>query len=184
MSDCLVRSRPKSEDITLSLLRRAKAAGFTALVITLDTNVLGWRTHDVDASYVPFIHGVGGQAGFSDPVYMGRCGETPITDDDVPEFPYDYKEIDRKIKAGDAKLKKRMELGAGWIAETMTGVFRDWEDLKFMRKNWDGPIVLKGIQSVEVRFSTQQLWRSNLSRRFLVGCTIGGRAWNEWHSGL
>ena len=51
MSDCLVRSRPKSEDITLSLLRRAKAAGFTALVITLDTNVLGWRTHDVDDAF-------------------------------------------------------------------------------------------------------------------------------------
>ncbi|TCD65774.1 hypothetical protein EIP91_002213 [Steccherinum ochraceum] len=140
---------PRSDDITLSLLKRAKAAGFTALVITLDTFTLGWRTHDVDASYIPFVHGVGGQTGLSDPVFMARHNETPISDDDVPAFPYDYQEIDRKIKAGDEKLAKRMKLGAEWIGESTPGVFRDWEDLKIMRDNWDGPIVLKGIQCAQ-----------------------------------
>lgn len=35
-------------DITISLLKRAKAAGFTALFVTLDTFVLGWRPSDMD----------------------------------------------------------------------------------------------------------------------------------------
>lgn len=113
--------------------------------------LLGWRTHDIDAAYVPFLHGVGAQTGFSDPVFMARHGEPLISDDEIPEFPYDFKEIDRKIKAGDQKLIRNMRLGGEWIAESTPGYFRDWEDLKFLRQHWDGPIVLKGIQSPEVR---------------------------------
>ncbi|KAH8082472.1 oxidoreductase [Cristinia sonorae] len=140
---------PRSDDITVSLLGRAKAAGFNALVLTLDTMLLGWRTHDIDSAYVPFIHGVGAQTGFSDPVFMARHHEPLISDEDIPVFPYDFKEIDRKIRAGDQKLAKWMKLGGEWIAESTPGYFRTWEDLKFVRQHWDGPIVLKGIQSVE-----------------------------------
>lgn len=39
-------------DITASILKRAKAAGFTALFVTLDTFVLGWRPSDMDNGYV------------------------------------------------------------------------------------------------------------------------------------
>lgn len=35
-------------DITISILNRAKLAGFTALFVTLDTYVLGWRPTDMD----------------------------------------------------------------------------------------------------------------------------------------
>jgi isopentenyl diphosphate isomerase/L-lactate dehydrogenase-like FMN-dependent dehydrogenase len=34
--------------MTISILRRAKAAGFTALFVTLDSYVLGWRPSDMD----------------------------------------------------------------------------------------------------------------------------------------
>ncbi|RSL62263.1 hypothetical protein CEP53_004821 [Fusarium sp. AF-6] len=44
------------DDITISLLKRAKAAGYTALFVTLDTYVLGWRPSDLDNGYNPFIH--------------------------------------------------------------------------------------------------------------------------------
>jgi isopentenyl diphosphate isomerase/L-lactate dehydrogenase-like FMN-dependent dehydrogenase len=43
------------DDITISLLNRAKAAEYTALFITLDTFVLGWRPSDMDNGYNPFI---------------------------------------------------------------------------------------------------------------------------------
>lgn len=36
-----------------------------------------------------------------------------------------------------------------WLAETNSGLFKTWSMLKLLRDNWDGPIVLKGIQSVE-----------------------------------
>jgi len=44
---------PQNDDneITASLLRRAKRAGFTALVVTLDTYILGWRPSDMDNGY-------------------------------------------------------------------------------------------------------------------------------------
>jgi lactate 2-monooxygenase len=40
-------SREKDE-ITISILNRAEAAGFTALFVTLDTYMLGWRPSDMD----------------------------------------------------------------------------------------------------------------------------------------
>lgn len=39
---------PLKDEITVSILSRAKAAGFTALVVTLDTYILGWRPTDMD----------------------------------------------------------------------------------------------------------------------------------------
>jgi lactate 2-monooxygenase len=37
-----------NNDITASLLNRAKKAGFSALVVTLDTYIFGWRPSDMD----------------------------------------------------------------------------------------------------------------------------------------
>ena len=39
------------DDITASMLKRAKANGFTALIVTLDTYILGWRPSDMDNGY-------------------------------------------------------------------------------------------------------------------------------------
>lgn len=41
------------DDITISMLNRAQKAGFTALFVTLDTYVLGWRPSDMDNGSVP-----------------------------------------------------------------------------------------------------------------------------------
>ena len=38
----------ENNDITISLLSRAKKAGFSALFVTLDTYILGWRPTDMD----------------------------------------------------------------------------------------------------------------------------------------
>jgi isopentenyl diphosphate isomerase/L-lactate dehydrogenase-like FMN-dependent dehydrogenase len=50
---------PTDDDVTVSILGRARAAGFTALVVTLDTWTLGWRPADLDGAYLPFLRGVG-----------------------------------------------------------------------------------------------------------------------------
>ncbi|KAI0076729.1 FMN-linked oxidoreductase [Panus rudis PR-1116 ss-1] len=137
---------PNSDDVTISILSRAKASGFTALVVTLDTMLLGWRPHDIDNAYLPFLHGVGCQVGFSDPVFMKNNGAEPVSETDYPEFPYDYKAVDAAIQSGDKEATWRMRLGLKWIEESTSGHFRTWEQLAFLRKHWDGPIVLKGIQ--------------------------------------
>jgi len=135
---------PRNNEITASLLKRVKENGYKALVVTLDTMTLGWRPHDLETSYVPFIHGLGVQLGLSDPVFMARYGKQPVTNQH-PEFPYDPAEFDMKAAAGDAKVQEKMFLGMEWIKETH--VFHDWEDLKFLRDNWEGPLVVKGISS-------------------------------------
>ncbi|KAF7300052.1 Fmn dependent [Mycena kentingensis (nom. inval.)] len=141
---------PADPAVTLSILARAKAAGFAALVLTLDTMMAGWRTHDINTAYVPFRHGVSVQVGTSDPVFMRGIGREPLTAlEDHPQFPYDAADMDRRIAAGDARAKDAAELGAAWLKVANNGKFRTWDDLQFLRDNWDGPFLLKGIQSVQ-----------------------------------
>ncbi|KAK7031872.1 Fmn dependent [Favolaschia claudopus] len=138
---------PASNEVTLSILARAKASGFAALLVTLDTVLLGWRAHDMARSYLPFAHGVGVQVGMSDPVFMARLGRAPQVRPRT-RFPYDAREVDRALEDGDKEARDAVDLGMEWLREMNSGLFRDWEDVKFLRENWQGPLVLKGIQSV------------------------------------
>ena len=168
--------RPRSNEVTASLLKRAKENGYKALVVTLDTMSIGWRPHDLETSYVPFQHGVGVQLGLSDPVFMARFGKQPVTDQQ-PEFPYDPAKFDQMIAAGDADIKEKMFLGTEWIKEVH--VYHDWEDLKFIRDYWEGPLVVKGISSAHVRFVAFLFPKCSrsLSHIFYSGCRKGTDLW-------
>lgn len=131
-------------------MARAKASGYSTLVVTLDTMHLGWRPLDLDTAYVPFMYGVGSQTGLTDPVFMGQQGLEPFKPDDFPDYPYDPTRLDALVKAGDEKTQLLRKLGTAWIGETTGGTFRSWQDLKLIRENWDGPLVLKGIMCAEV----------------------------------
>ena len=141
--------RPKSKEITESLLTRAKMAGFTALVVTLDTMILGWRPHDLEKAFIPFGHGFGIRVGESDPVFMRRYGKEPIPET-TPQWPYQPDALDKKIAEGDQGTKERTFLGMEWIKECNSN-FKSWDDLKHLRQFWDGPLILKGIQHAAVR---------------------------------
>ncbi|ACY97195.1 lactate 2-monooxygenase [Thermomonospora curvata] len=109
----------KNRDVAASFLERAKAAGYTALVVTLDTHAMGWRPRDLDTAYLPFLRGIGVANYFTDPAFQKAVGG-PITDANR-----------------DAAILQ-------WVADfgdpTLT-----WDDLPFLREHWDGPIALKGI---------------------------------------
>lgn len=114
--------RPNDDSVCLSLLNRARANGFTALVVTVDTWTLGWRPSDLDNGFLPFIRGMGTAVTFSDPAFRSDLAQQPEED------------------VSPAVLK--------WVP-TYTGTDRTWDDLAFLREHWDGPIVLKGIQHVD-----------------------------------
>ena len=142
-------ARPRTDEITLSLLSRAKACKYSVLVLTVDAMVVGWKPHDLATSYLPLIHGYGTQIGLSDPAFMSRHGKEPIVGPhNHPVFPYDSDKLDRMMGT-DSKVNEIATLGREWLKE-LQGQFRTWEDLEFLRKNWDGPLVLKGIQKPEV----------------------------------
>src|SRR5579862_346639 len=74
-----------SDDLVESLASRAERCGCRAIVVTLDTTMLGWRTRDLEGAYLPFLHGKGIAQYTSDPVFRrlitqppsGRPGERP-----------------------------------------------------------------------------------------------------------
>src|SRR6478752_4538174 len=57
------------DDLVASLVGRAEAAGCEAIVVTLDTTMLGWRPRDLDQGYLPFALGDGIAQYTSDPVF-------------------------------------------------------------------------------------------------------------------
>jgi lactate 2-monooxygenase len=69
---------PNDRDLAISFLDRAKAAGYSALVVTLDTFMLAWRPHDLDNAYLPFLRGLGNQNYLADPVFSANAGDDPI----------------------------------------------------------------------------------------------------------
>ncbi|MDX8149851.1 lactate 2-monooxygenase [Lentzea sp. BCCO 10_0061] len=113
---------PNDPDVCASLLDRARKAGYTALVVTLDTWTLAWRPHDLDQAYLPFLRGVGTAIPFSDPVFRAGLQKSP--EEDLPM----------------AILR--------WV-QLFTGTDKSWDQLAFLREHWDGPIVLKGIQHAD-----------------------------------
>jgi isopentenyl diphosphate isomerase/L-lactate dehydrogenase-like FMN-dependent dehydrogenase len=119
---------PKDDDITISLLSRARASGYRVLIVTLDTVTVAWRPHDLDIGNLPFLEGVGNAVGFSDPVFRSKFAN--ISNGDTPE--------NNPIAASHF-----------WISQIFSGDHHGWEDLALLRKHWDGPILLKGVLSVE-----------------------------------
>lgn len=96
--------------------------------MTLDTWSLAWRPWDLDQAFLPFIAGVGHQVGYSDPIFRRKFAEK-----------YPGKTVGENIPLA------RQE----WEANAFSGTAHSWEDVELLKKAWDGPIVLKGIQHVE-----------------------------------
>jgi len=109
---------PRDREVAASLIGRAKAAGFAALVITLDTFILAWRPRDLAHAYLPFLQRMGLANYESDPAFLAGLAKSPDED------------------PGAAVLH--------WL--TMFGdPTKTWDDLVWLREQWDGPIVLKGV---------------------------------------
>ena len=68
-----------NRDVVASFARRAEAAGYSALVVTLDTLTLAWRDRDLRNRYMPFIHGEGIAQYTSDPAFKEAAGEAAAT---------------------------------------------------------------------------------------------------------
>ncbi|HVD03858.1 MAG TPA: lactate 2-monooxygenase [Candidatus Dormibacteraeota bacterium] len=71
---------PSDRELALSLVRRAEAAGFGAVVVTLDTWTLSWRPRDLANGYLPFLTGAGLANYLSDPVFRSRLARSPEED--------------------------------------------------------------------------------------------------------
>lgn len=146
--------KPQFEDVTVSLLQRAKASGYKVLVVTLDTFNLAWRPTDLDSAYLPFLWGDGCQIGFSDPVFNQRYEEQQAQDQrPVSEKLAELSGLLQRTGSITTAAKllvnlKTLQKSRAWLDVMNSATYRDWAQLEILKKHWDGPIVLKGIQTV------------------------------------
>lgn len=107
---------PAERELAASFVARAEAAGFQAIVVTLDTWQLGWRPRDLKTAYLPFLQQVGIANYLSDPVFT--------------------RELD-PADPNAAVLK---------FVRVFNNPTLTWADLAWLREITSLPIVLKGIQ--------------------------------------
>ena len=142
-----------SDDLVASLVGRAEAAGAEAIVVTLDTHMLGWRPRDLDVAYLPFAHGLGIAQYTSDPVFRELVRERAAQ----PKQP--------TPRINGSVIRTLVDMtshypGAFWSnlrspePRAAVDVFLDvfsrssltWKDLAFLRERTKLPIILKGLQ--------------------------------------
>jgi isopentenyl diphosphate isomerase/L-lactate dehydrogenase-like FMN-dependent dehydrogenase len=109
-------------DICASFVHRAEAAGYGAIVVTLDTLTLGWRPRDLRLAYLPFIKGEGCGQYFTDPVFLSKLAQTPEAD---------------PLTAAATMLATFPNLGL------------TWDDLDWLRAQTTLPILVKGVLTAE-----------------------------------
>ena len=108
---------PRNEDLTASLVGRAEAAGYKAIVVTLDTWVTGWRPRDLNSGNFPQLRGHVLEIYFGDPVFRKMLGK-PVAEN----------------------LPEAIGLWAATFGKVLT-----WDDMAWLKSLTRLPIVLKGI---------------------------------------
>ena len=144
----------RSDDVVASLVGRAEACGCRAIVVTLDTAYLGWRTRDLDLGYLPFLHGRGLAQYLSDPVFRASLRDvTPESEEEIAppvtlaslraylgavrRFPGNPL---RNLRSGEPQAAIRQFLA------TYSRPSTTWETLAFLRGVTTLPVILKGVQ--------------------------------------
>jgi len=109
-------------EICSSFVSRAEAAGYAAIVVTLDTLTLGWRPRDLRAAYLPFIKGEGCGQYFTDPVFLSRLAKPPEED---------------------------LLTAAATMLATFPNLGLSWDDIAWLRGQTELPLLVKGVLTAE-----------------------------------
>jgi lactate 2-monooxygenase len=108
---------PNDRDLAASLVQRAEAAGFSGIVVTLDTWITGWRPRDLSTANFPQLRGLCLANYFSDPVFRSRLKKPPEEDP-----------------------RSGVMLWAQVFGNPLT-----WDDLAWLRSLTTLPLIVKGI---------------------------------------
>jgi lactate 2-monooxygenase len=141
----------RSDDLVQSFVRRAEACGCSAIVLTLDTTMLGWRPRDLDLAYLPFMRGMGLAQYLSDPVFRRELAipfETP-----APKARLSWHALGvlrDLFWRTDGPLMEKLRTGWPRLAvrrfvATYSRPSLQWADLARLRAMTSLPILLKGV---------------------------------------
>jgi isopentenyl diphosphate isomerase/L-lactate dehydrogenase-like FMN-dependent dehydrogenase len=131
----------KNDALVESFIRRAEASGCEALVVTLDTAMLGWRPRDLDLGYLPFLRGKGIAQYTSDPVFRAMLAQPA---------PPPTVEVPRRVNLNSIGVLLQLRRKASRPAvqhfiATYSRTTLTWDDLRWLRERTKLPILLKGI---------------------------------------
>jgi L-lactate dehydrogenase (cytochrome) len=118
-------------------IARAQAAGFSALVVTIDTPVAGSRERDVrDGAHVLLNGTLLQKLPYAAQIltrprwlfsYLTDAGRSGLPNIVLPTGPMPYTDIGRLLSESAVM----------------------WDDLDWIRKQWSGPILVKGVHTAE-----------------------------------
>jgi isopentenyl diphosphate isomerase/L-lactate dehydrogenase-like FMN-dependent dehydrogenase len=109
---------PNDPKLAESLVSRAEAAGYEAIVVTVDTFIPGWKPRDLQQAWLPFLEGVGNANYLQDPVFRAALDKPPEEDLGAATGHY---------------------LGV-YVNPSLT-----WDDLAWLEQRTSLPILIKGI---------------------------------------
>lgn len=143
----------KSDELVESFVARAKACGCEAIVVTLDTTLLGWRTRDLERAYLPFLRGKGIAQYTSDPVFkrlLAQSGAQPPPEQQPSPNLAALRTLIALTRAYPDGFLTTIRSGRGRAAvQRFIDIYSrpslTWEALPFLRERTDLPILLKGI---------------------------------------
>jgi lactate 2-monooxygenase len=113
---------PNDRDLAESFVKRAEAAGYAAIVLTVDTFIPGWKPRDLQQAWLPFLNGMGVANYFQDPVFRAALEKTPEEDQGA---------------------------ATGHFLGVQANPSLSWDDLEWLRDVTPLPLAIKGIQHVD-----------------------------------
>ena len=126
----------RDRGLVADLLARAAAAGYEAIMLTVDTAVLGRRERDVrNGMTLPPSIGLDTIVdGIRHPAWTyGLLTNDPITFANV---------------AGHADMDGSTAITLSDYTNSQFDAALSWDEVAWLREHWTGPIILKGIQTV------------------------------------
>ncbi|MBW0011300.1 MAG: alpha-hydroxy-acid oxidizing protein, partial [Pseudonocardiales bacterium] len=151
---------PRDRDVAESLVRRAEAAGYRAIVVTVDTWSVGWRPRDLQLAHLPFLRAEAIANYLSDPVFRSRLGTPP------------------------EESARAMELAVRRWVELFGNPTLGWSDLSLLREWTRVPVLVKGIchpddARAALDHGADAVVVSNHGGRIIDGCAATGDVLEE-----
>jgi isopentenyl diphosphate isomerase/L-lactate dehydrogenase-like FMN-dependent dehydrogenase len=142
----------RSDELVRSFVARAEKCRCDAIVVTVDTAFLGWRTRDLDLGYLPFFRGKGIAQYTSDPVFRAMLSEPIDAPAEKPPLrPQTLRAAASMIRGYPGSLSEKIRSGEPRAAvQRFLAIFSrpslSWDNVATLRGMTKLPILIKGIQ--------------------------------------
>lgn len=144
----------KNNELVKSFVKRAEQCGCEAIVLTLDTTMLGWRPQDLDLAYLPFLRAKGIAQYISDPVFRKMVEKAEEPNDDQKITLQAIRNLVKMSRDYPGSFwtnfsTKRPLKAVKTFIDTYSRPSLTWDELSYLRDLTSLPILLKGILDPE-----------------------------------